>query len=57
MCSPCCIALRYYPPEKQGLRQSRLTMNDPCAPALRYYPPEKQGLRQMLIGCLHMDYQ
>ena len=36
--------LRYYPPEKQGLR---LNMEIPCLPSiiLRYYPPEKQGLR------------
>ena len=39
------VCLRYYPPEKQGLRQA------PCysmvaRSSLRYYPPEKQGLRQ-----------
>ena len=37
--------LRYYPPEKQGLRP--LICQDKPLPrlGLRYYPPEKQGLR------------
>ena len=38
--------LRYYPPEKQGLRHNSLVffINQRI---LRYYPPEKQGLRQI----------
>ena len=39
------MVLRYYPPEKQGLRLHDVfcCFHDVC---LRYYPPEKQGLRQ-----------
>ena len=36
--------LRYYPPEKQGLRRSRGSPSG-ILTLLRYYPPEKQGLR------------
>ena len=36
--------LRYYPPEKQGLRQVPFARFEDFD-FLRYYPPEKQGLR------------
>ena len=36
--------LRYYPPEKQGLRLGRENVRIRKV-RLRYYPPEKQGLR------------
>ena len=36
--------LRYYPPEKQGLRQRPVHCYKRTG-FLRYYPPEKQGLR------------
>ena len=39
------IVLRYYPPEKQGLRRNRTRRLLGQANILRYYPPEKQGLR------------
>ena len=38
-------SLRYYPPEKQGLRLPNAFTFFAVA-GLRYYPPEKQGLRQ-----------
>ena len=40
------VFLRYYPPEKQGLRLLVYSLNG-YSSALRYYPPEKQqGLRR-----------
>ena len=42
------MRLRYYPPEKQGLRQDLLTLPH-TSPQLRYYPPEKQGLRLLYL--------
>ena len=41
--------LRYYPPEKQGLRLWKLYIFG-REPFLRYYPPEKQGLRPFFRG-------
>ena len=38
------IYLRYYPPEKQGLRPTE-DAHRCFICRLRYYPPEKQGLR------------
>ena len=38
------VLLRYYPPEKQGLRHF-LSPGQCKRGNLRYYPPEKQGLR------------
>ena len=40
--------LRYYPPEKQGLRPWCSPIQSIRFDSLRYYPPEKQGLR--LLG-------
>ena len=40
------ITLRYYPPEKQGLRHTLFSLVPVEEEELRYYPPEKQGLRQ-----------
>ena len=42
------MELRYYPPEKQGLRLAGLLDGHQQVFELRYYPPEKQGLRQIL---------
>ena len=39
-----CVFLRYYPPEKQGLRRILAGVSASIC-RLRYYPPEKQGLR------------
>ena len=41
--------LRYYPPEKQGLRHPCLILTLRVF-HLRYYPPEKQGLRPETIS-------
>ena len=38
-------SLRYYPPEKQGLRRL-ISSIFVTSNSLRYYPPEKQGLRR-----------
>ena len=40
-----CTRLRYYPPEKQGLRPPSANLGSNQR-TLRYYPPEKQGLRR-----------
>ena len=43
------VVLRYYPPEKQGLRPYEYHCLNPYVFELRYYPPEKQGLRHAYL--------
>ena len=45
------MLLRYYPPEKQGLRRLAEQLAA-VLEQLRYYPPEKQGLRPFLFPFL-----